>query len=526
MKDTFIRTGDARLDALVPRIKAFLANDVSEYNMMGTEVRGYRSPDAPSIWLRDHSDMMRGAKYWERDLQSVINHFAETQTARGWIFDYFTMTPEKVPCEKENWAKYVRVPVEADVEYRFVKAIHLAWQATGDDEWLTSMMPKMEKALAYVLTDGWRWDKKHKLVKRGYSIDTWDFDYTAGRHEWLNFQINEHTFWGIMHGDNSGYYEAFMQMSIFYAHLKNRKRSAYWKKFAEAFRRRANKVCYNGRFYTHQVPLVPITIEGVDTAVQLSLSNAMNINRGMATHDIAVSILKEYQRREESNKSFASWYSIDPPFPAGIFGDEKIVKGMYCNGGIMPLIGGEIARAAFEHGMEEYGVQQLIKYEALTVNNESYLWYFPNGEHATLETSTSPDASPTDGWGSSSMLYALIEGLAGIVDKHKLYQQVSLSPRWIAAGRDEVQVGVSYGASGAAFGYTYTHDAAKKRIECEVKGNAAVALHLMLPKGTKASEVKVNGRKVKHKNVRIEESPYADANFVVKKKAIVQVYYS
>ncbi|MBI3006402.1 MAG: hypothetical protein HYY49_13480, partial [Ignavibacteriales bacterium] len=129
MKETFITTGDAQIDALVPRIKSFLEHDVSEYNMMGTRVRGYRSPDAPSIWLRDHSDMMRGAKYWEKDLQSVVNHFAETQTANGWLFDYFTMTPEKIPCERENWAKYVRVPVEPDVEYRFIKAVYLAWQA-------------------------------------------------------------------------------------------------------------------------------------------------------------------------------------------------------------------------------------------------------------------------------------------------------------------------------------------------------------------------------------------------------------
>jgi len=525
MKETFIKTGHAQIDALVPRIKAFLANDVSEYNMMGTKVRGYRTPDAPSIWIRDHSDMMRGAKYWEQDLKSTIEHFAETQTARGWLFDYFTMTPEKVPCEKENWAKYVRVPVEADVEYRFVKAIHLAWQATGDDEWLKRMIPHIEKGLAYVLSDEWRWDRKHKLVKRGYSIDTWDFDYTAGRHDWLNFQLNEHTFWGIMHGDNSGYYEAFMQMSGFYVHLKNRKRAAYWKKFAEAFRRRANKVCFNGRFYTHHVPLVPVTIDGVDTSGQLSLSNPMNINRGLATHEMAVSILREYKKREETTAAFAPWFSIDPPFPAGIFGEEKIVPGMYCNGGIMPLVGGEIARAAFEHGMEEYGVEQLLKYEALTAGNESYLWYFPTGEHATIETSTSPDSSPTDGWGSASMLYALIEGLAGIVDQHKLYQRVRLSPRWIAAGRDEAEVRASYGPSGAAFEYTYSHDAGKKVIECEVKGSASVDLHLLLSKGTTANSVSVNGKKVKHRNVCVEESPYVDASFQLRKKARVEIRY-
>jgi len=63
-------------------------------------------------------------------------------------------------------------------------------------------------------------DKKTKLVKRGYTIDTWDFDYTAGRHSWLNFQVNDDTYWGIMHGDNSGYYEAFNQMATLYAHLE------------------------------------------------------------------------------------------------------------------------------------------------------------------------------------------------------------------------------------------------------------------------------------------------------------------
>ncbi len=526
MKETYIRTGNPHIDALVPRIQYFLQHSVSEYNMLGTEVRGYRSPDSPSIWLRDHSDMMRGAKHWEHDLKSVIEHFAETQTARGWLFDYFSMTPEKVPCEKENWAKYVRVPVEADVEYRFVKAVCIAWQATGDDAWLKRMLPHLEKGLAYILTDPWRWDNKHKLVKRAYTIDTWDFDYTAGRHPGLNFQITDNTFWGIMHGDNSGFYEAFVQMGKFYAHLKNRLRAAYWQKFAGAFRARANKVCYNGRFYTHHVPLVPVTIDGVNTAEQLSLSNPMDINRGLATHEMALSILREYQRRGEATQAFAPWFSIDPSFPAGMFGDEKLVQGMYCNGGIMPLVGGEIARAAFEHGMEEYGVEQLLKYESLTANNESYLWYFPNGQHATVETSTSPDASPTDGWGSSSMLYALIEGLAGIVDEHKLFQRVRLSPRWIAAGCHEVSVGSFYAASGAMFEYDFLHRPEQKEIELRIQGKAGVTLHLLLPQSTRAIAVKVNNKTVQFKMNNVENSPYVNVMFPVKKQTTVHVHYS
>jgi hypothetical protein len=525
MKETMVKSGLPQLDALYPRIRGFLEKDVTEYSMLGSHVRGYRTPDTPSLWIRDYSDMMRGFRYWEEDMTSLVDHFAEVQTARGWVFDYFTMTPEKVPCEKENWAKYVRVPVEADVEYRYIKAIYLAWQATGNDQWVRRLVPSMEKALNYVLTDRWRWDKRTKLVKRAYTIDTWDFDYTAGRHPWLNFQVDDHTFWGIMHGDLSGYYEAFMIMSSLLLHLGQKKRASHWLKFAESFRRRANKLCFNGKFYTHHVPLVPVRIEGVDESEQLSLSNPMDINRGLATHNMAVSILREYQKRGKARGALAGWFSIDPPMPDGIYGDEKLVGGAYCNGGLLPLVGGELSRAAFEHGFEEYGVEQLLKYERLTQDGETYLWYFPDGRKSTIETSTSPDASPTDGWGSSAMLYALIEGLAGIVDEHKLFQRVRLSPRWLVAGRDEASVCACYGSSGASFEYTYEHSRAAKAFRLGLRGKCNVRLHLLLPRGTKAMQVSVNGKKTRFLNTNIEESPYVDANLEVKKNTSVRVLY-
>lgn len=525
MKETILHCGHPQIDVLYPRINKFLLSDLTEYNMFGRRVRGYRAPDTPGLWLRDYSDMMRAFRYWESDMVSMVDHFAEMQSAKGWLFDYFTMTPEKVPCEKENWAKYVRVPVEADVEFRFIKAIYLAWQATGDDQWVKDLLPRMEKALNYILTDDWRWDRKTKLVKRGYTIDTWDFDYTAVRHSWLNFQVNDDTYWGIMHGDNSGYYEAFRYMAAFYVHLGVRTRAQHWKKFADGFRRRANKVCFNGRFYTHHVHLVPIAIEGVDESKQLSLSNPMDINRGLATHAMAVSIIREYKNRGQERSAFADWFSIDPPMPDGIYGDEKLIAGAYCNGGLMPLVGGELARAAFEHGFEEYGVEQLLKYEELTRNGETYLWYFPDGRRSTVETSTSPDASPTDGWGSSAMLYALMEGLAGIVDEHKLFRKVRLSPRWLAAGRNEASVSAVYGASGASFEYSFAHDESAKTIDMSLKGNTSAQLHVLLPKGTKATQVVVKGKKVRFSNNKVEDSSYVDADIDVKKETVVQIQY-
>jgi hypothetical protein len=390
---------------------------------------------------------------------------------------------------------------------------------------MKGMIPRMEKALRYVMTDPWRWDRKLRLVKRAYTIDTWDFDYTAGRYPWLNFRVDDETYWGIMHGDSSGYYEAFMNLAAMHAHAHGRAASLRWRRFAAAFRARANRASFNGRFYRHRVPITPVEIPGVDPESQLTISNPMDINRGLAAHPMALSIIEEYRRRGAANGFAADWVSVDPPFPAGIFGEPKLVPGSYCNGGLMPLVGGELARAALEHGREAYGVAQLLRYEELTRGNETYLWYFPDGRPSSIETSTSPDASPSDGWGSSAMLFALLEGLGGVVDASSLYRDVRLSPRWAAAECDDVSLSVSYAASGAGIGYRYTHDAAKKTIVLGIHARAAIDMHLLLPDAARVLTVRVNGKTVRHMDVSVEQSSYADARFPVRGNAEVVVHY-
>jgi len=505
-----IRTDTGELDALLPMVRSFLEQDIMELVVDGRRVSGFRTPDASSLWIRDHCDMLRTGRYFHTDATSVVEHFAETQSATGRIFDYFTTFPEKLPCERENWTKYVRVPVEADVEYRFVKAIWLAWQACGDDDWLEKMLPAMDLSLEYIINNPWYYDKGLELIRRAYTIDTWDFAYTAGGHEWLQFQIDENTFWGIMHGDNSGYLEAFRIMARVHAHLGDPSRAAMWNERAEILRERMNEFCWNGEFYTHFVKLSEVDIPGVDEESQLSLSNPMDINRGAATHEMAVAIIKEYRRRRETTGAFAEWFSIDPPFPDGIFGDEKLVGGAYVNGGIMPLVGGELARAAFEHGYEAYGVDILRQYLGMiSESGETYLWYFPDGTPASVETSTSPEASTTDGWGSSAMLYALIEGLAGVEDEHSSFERVRLSPRWEAAGVTRAEVDLAYACSGSRISYMYEKSDGKIRLE--ISGNAEEArCHVLLPGENIVTSVSHEGNALSFAEVMVEESRYVD----------------
>jgi len=535
---TCIKTGLKPFDDLFPRVKAFLEQDVLELNIDGEKVRGYRSPDSKSIWIRDHSDMLRGAKYFEHDPKSTVDHFAATQAANGRIFDYVTTHPEKLPGERENWTKYIRVPVEADVEYRFIKAAYIAWQVTGDDEWILGLLPNMERALNYIFTNPQRVDAASGLVKRAYTIDTWDFAYTAGKHPWLQFQIDENTYWGIFHGDNSGYFEALKIIGKLFGYFGSKsqdyriKNKDYLTK-SEDLRLKTNEICWNGRFYTHFVKLTPVTIDGVDEAGQLSLSNPMAINRGLASHEQAVSIIKEYIRREKEGKSFAGWYSIDPPFPDGIFGDEKIIGGAYINGGIFPLAGGELAMAAFNHGFESYGVEIIRKYyNLISEKNETFLWYFPDGTPSSVETSTSPEAMPTDGWGSSAMAWALIEGLAGIEDKLKRYEKIRLSPRWLAAGIRQAVVGVGYEgtrASGCECGcesgcvsrhasrvtsvagtvnyeYLYSESELLLTLNCA----ADVEFHILISINDQVASVKVGGVGTGYQIEWVEQSQYVN----------------
>ncbi len=490
-----VTTADGRWQGFCDRIRGFLEADVTEQDIDGVRVRGYRSPDNPALWIRDHSDIVRGGKYFHADLTSSVDCFAANQAANGRIFDYVLTSPLAHSNERENWEKWIRIPVEADVEYRFVKAAHQAWQATGDTEWLRRLLPSLERAVDYLVSSPIRWDETHGLVKRAYTIDTWDFDYTAGREPWLNFQITPDTFWGIFHGDNSGLYEAASTVAAMHALAGDAESAGRLRELADGVRLRANALLFNGRFYTHFHKLSPVTIEGVNESEQLSLSNPMAINRGLATDEIARAVIAEYRRRRETGASFAEWYIIDPPFPDGTFGDEKLVAGAYVNGGIFPLCGGELARAALNHGAESYGIEILDQYASMIESSgAAYLWYFPDGTPSSPETSTSPDATPTDGWGSSAMLYGLVEGLAGVVDRHCCFSQVELTPRWLFAGEQEADVEISYAASGARFGYRYRHDESRRRILLEVSGDArSVTIRLPLPHGATLERTTWNG---------------------------------
>ncbi len=477
---TTIETGQPDLDAIYPMVRGFLEQDVVSYELDGTTIRGYRSPDNPLIWLRDHVYQGRGYRYQEADMTSALDAFRNAQREDGSFPDVLSYPALGI----EGY----RMDPESDLEFLFVQGVYEAWQVTGDDAWLASNLEAMRRGLTYIMSDPLRWDANLGLVRRPYTIDMWDFEYgpsvihpitgqPAPRH-WFD----EQTRWGIFHGDNTGLAYALRLMARIEEHLGNETEAAYWTEQRRAITRNIKDLSWNGDFFTHFVPLEgTLEIPGLDTDAQLSLSNAYALNREILDRDNAQKIIMSYFNRRDFERSFAEWYSIDPPFPSGSYGmggrpgDDP---GEYVNGGIMPLVGGELARGAFNYGMVDYGFDIIQRYAALLqLTGQSYLWYYPTGAPGI----SGPDTIATDGWGSSAMLAALIEGAAGVEDQSSLYRDLKLSPRWAAhPDINRARIVTHYPASGAYVAYTW--ERAEKRLTLDVTGTWERArIYLLLP---------------------------------------------
>ncbi|MBW3544656.1 MAG: hypothetical protein KY428_03495 [Bacteroidetes bacterium] len=459
-------------------------------------------------WIRDHVHVMKAYKYWEKDMGSYLDFFMGRQTPKGMYYDYwmsykdqnvgqlyFTNVFDKefyfVDVEQQLF--FFRMPIEADLEYLLVEGAYTNWQTSGDTTFLNKWLPALERGLAYEMTDPLRWSEKHQLVKRPYSIDTWDFtsepDSLTGADRLIYHIGNSlETPKGIMHGDNSGMYHAFKQLAIMQRALGSTARAKESDARAEGFRTRLNQLCWNGNYYAHYVPIDPVpTHINMNPAKELSLSNTYSINRGATTPQMAVSILEAYKGvwKETKAQSVAEWYGVYPPIEPH-FGDYEV--GEYMNGAVLPLVGGELAKAAFQNGQEAYGVELLQRLNKIMDMNDRSLPGCVN-----RDGSAQSEDVPKE-WGQAAFVSALVEGLAGVVDKDIQFRQVEISPRWLFAGVDKVSVSVGYGGDGQQVSYEYSYQKAKKTIQLKTMGKFnRYRMRIPLPANAKRAEATLNG---------------------------------
>lgn len=459
-------------------------------------------------WVRDNCHQMKSYKHWEYDMKSFIDFVIAHQSEKGFFLEFLKMLDEPylpldIPeeCRKDfpddNYA-FMRLELEADVEYLAVEtAIHI-YQVTGDDNWIKSVLPKLEKAIDYCTSDEKRWDKEHGLVKRPFTIDTWDFPF----HEGMARKIDENTPMSIMHGDNSGIYQAMNQLAWLNNRFGNAEKAAEWKNRAKKLRENMMKYLWNGKFFIHQLHLNHNGADNLENE-RLSLSNSYDINRGVTDYEETVKIINEYIERGKKTGAFAEWLTLDPPyefFPAWM--NNNVGKGNYVNGGVAVFVAGELAKAAFKNGMEKYAYSILARvYELYKENGFLQFTYHP--------TQKNGQQHGPSGWGSSAVLSAIDEGLAGIVDTDVQYRTMQFAPCWPASDYDELRYITGYELGKVRIdtryrlcdeGLLYQLETPSEKVDC----------HIYLPEGKKCSYITLNGDKIDFSTVKIGNSHYVD----------------
>lgn len=330
-------------------------------------------------WLRDHAYTLKAQRHFWSDVTSGTDLFLSRQRPDGMIWDDIHPNASGAPswfgeALGKGYQEYLdngrwvlrRIPVEADVEYIAVEAVHHGWKAGGDDAWMAEQLPRLERAVAYTTGSPLRWSKKHGLVKRAYTMDSWDFKHPdpkvggGGDHRCLAGAKQP---FFLFHGDNSGLYAAHRRLAEMHGALGHAADAARHQRAAEALRARANRLLWKDPIYAHMVPEQPmpgLKAQVGDDDQRISLSLPYTVNRGLPDHAMAVRVIDEYRRRRHARRgeSFAEWWAMDPLYTGKQWGDGNPAHeslGDYMNGGISPLVAGELARAAFEHGREDYG---------------------------------------------------------------------------------------------------------------------------------------------------------------------------
>lgn len=455
-------------------------------------------------WIRDHVHIMKAMKHWEYDLKSFLDFIIDTQREDGQFYELIKQLDDehwKMVNEDcyiiypEDNLSLVRLELEADIEYLVVEGAVYLYKTTGDDEWLKKILPKLEKGINYITSNEKRWSKEHGLVKRLFTIDTWDF--TNADDAGSNRRIEKNAPMSIMHGDNSGVYQAMNQLAWFNRRLGNEEKAANWEKRAKILKENMFKYLWNGKFFIHQLHLNHSGLDDKESE-RLSLSNPYDINRGVTNLEESRSIIEEYMSRREKTEYFSEWFSIDPPYKK--FGKYK--PGHYVNGSISPFTAGELAKAAFNNGYEEYGWDIIKRFmELVKRDGTAYFLY-------DTDSAPQPDGGPS-AWGSASFISAVDEGLAGIIDIGVNYNEILFSPKFPVTHYTELRyiTGYEFSKKMIDVRYIITNKGMRYDIYSPAK---KINSHILLPKDKLCKKLFVNSSDTDFKLSHVGNSNYVD----------------
>ncbi|MDQ3847102.1 MAG: hypothetical protein M3342_24265 [Bacteroidota bacterium] len=346
-------------------------------------------------WGLDHFHTMKGLQYFNGQGAEFVDLCREAQREDGMIWSFVQYMPNAdywlTRDKNTGYSRrigdrvFVRQPTENHPEYIYVSTIYKCWKASGDTAWMKKNLVSAAKALDYTVNDPARWSKRFGLLKRVYTIDSWDFQVED---EYLpdlgitNSMILDpvKSKFGVFFGDNTGYITACYQLAEMFDLAGNHNEANRFRTRGSEIKERLDKLAWNGRFFTHFIEEDPTVKRnlGVDEKSQIAQSNAYSINRDISPAQ-KKAIIETYLdlRKQLPVGSPGEWYAIYPPFQRG-FGQHNAIW-QYMNGGVGGHVAGELARGAFENGYEKYGADILRRLFELGKKYDNKIYFAYTG---------------------------------------------------------------------------------------------------------------------------------------------------
>lgn len=505
-----LTTRDTKLGIMLKQLRDNTIEGRHVVFVNGTFIPVYKN------WIRDHVHTMKAFRHWERDLRSYLDFTLAYQREDGSFLELIKqmddphwsfVAEDDIVFFPEDNLYLARLDCEADIEYLMVEGATEYYKATADRKWLRRNIRKLEKGIEYSTSNPKRWDKERGLVKRAYTIDTWDFSCEKDSH--LDRRITKDTPMAIMHGDNSGVFQAMNQLAWLNRRLGRKRRASKWEARAETLRANAIKYLWNGNYFVHQLPLDCPPADDKEE-IRLSLSNTYDVNRGFTSLEQSRSIVEEYMHRRDTMTSFAEWYTIDPRYWP-MFG-EKHAHPAYINGMITSFTAGELAKAAFGCGYEAYGWDIICRLRDIMEEDGGNIYFLYDRK---TRKPYSANAGPA-AWGAAAVISAIDEGLAGISDLECRYRSLGFSPRWPVTPYKELRYITGYELTGDIVDVRYILKDEGMRY-CIDSPAKEIRAHILLPEGMKAGKVLLNGTQTSFSTVKVGDSIYADFNAKLRK---------
>ena len=501
---TSIRTDHDKTTELFEYLRDGLMQTIDVSIVDGRPITHYKTGDNTRQNMAYPVYAIGALRYFIDDVKSMFEVLFSYQYPDGSLPDH--IYSDDYPCPYTS--RRLRSCM-ADMEIGAAVTLCCGWQAHGDDQWLRDLLPKMEMAMEYVITDPKTFDLKHGVIKRPHTLDEWDIHFTPEGQQ--GCFINENTLYVIMQGDTSCMYHACRSLAEAYESLRVAERARHWRRMQQHIRQIGNKLFWDGTKYRHHIHLDPFDHGDFDEDNQLTLSCAWAITRGFADHQQSVSILREYLRRWKETGDRFPWWSLQPGYPDHLnyFQPKepwRMTQGYYANGGLFPLVGGELCRGALQHGMEDLAMTLLdgLHYVFKRDRGAMFTWYDLQGNAAC---NAPHNQTNHDAWGMSPWAQALIEELAGIQTIDKCFHKVLCSPRWPATPAREVQATAHFPSSDAYFSYRYSLSDHQLILRFTGTGEQ-VSLRLLLPDDKNCHRVELDGTPVEFAVQTVEKSRY------------------